>query len=269
MTQIPRFIVLTGKGGVGKTLLSQAMTHHLSQQGKKVIYFHFGPLELKSTPSFPCQELVLMKSVEKYVAHKLHSKALAYGVVRTPFFKALINMIPGFSYLVFLGHILQQLKDDPDLIAILDSPSSGHSITMFESIYNFHDIFQSGAIFEDTVKMHQMLQSPGILKVFILSLPSIMSIHEATELEACLKKLGIESIDIVMNNTLSDVAGVEASNLPPFLEQKVKMEKEVFNEFSSKIKASIPHSTSLEYTQIIDELSPYMGKLLDPVHDNS
>ncbi|MFN8369140.1 MAG: AAA family ATPase [Bacteriovoracaceae bacterium] len=131
-----RLYVFTGKGGVGKTTCALSLANHLVLQGKKVLFVEF---ESQVSPEIFEQlkikhyVLSLLESANGYIAKKLKSKMIASWVVRTPFFKSLINMIPGFSYIIFLGHLLELVYNDPELILIIDSPSSGHASTLFEA----------------------------------------------------------------------------------------------------------------------------------------
>jgi GTPase SAR1 family protein len=171
LNNLKRLYIFTGKGGVGKTTLSFSFTkylqdiHHNNTETKhkkvKYIYFKTSSLSDKETTLDPMIAeaetlgiqtigLDLLESAEIYVGKKLKSLTLGKWIVKTPFFKAIVNMIPGFNYLIYLGQILEILNDNKDLTLILDSPSSGHALTMLESTHNFRDIFESGIIFDDT-----------------------------------------------------------------------------------------------------------------------
>ena len=188
-----RLYVFTGKGGVGKTTLALAMTKYLRDLGKNTSYIYFEKnvsTEIYHKLKISYEELELKNCVEGYMAKKLGSRVVASWINKTPFFNALLNMVPGFNYIIFLGYLLdEKIKQQEDHIVVLDSPSSGHAITMFEACFNFKEIFQSGALVDDINKMLDFIYRPELLKVIICSLPTMMAMGESFELEDHLKNL--------------------------------------------------------------------------------
>ena len=263
-----RFYVVTGKGGVGKTTLALALTKYFCLNGKKAKYICFenqlGDEAIKKH-NVPYEELHLITSVEKYIARKLRSPTLASWIVKAPFFKALLQMVPGFSYLIFLGHILDyELKNNPDLIIVLDSPASGHAITMFEACYNFKDIFQVGILVDDINKMLSYVYESNILRVIVTALPTQMAINEAVELKNHINNLGIKDTLLIVNNCLSKILNLEKEEgqYPDFLKSKIKIEQDVLEKHKTELNSFLPHSTSLEYSQIVEDLVGQMDQLI-------
>ena len=107
------------------------------------------------------------KSAETYIAKKLSSEMVAGWIMKTPFFKSLFNMIPGLGMMILLGHIIEKLQNDPDLHIVMDSPSSGHAITMFESSHNFKEMFGKGMIVDDINRMHQFIYDEQRLRSIV------------------------------------------------------------------------------------------------------
>ena len=214
-----RLYIITGKGGVGITALSLAFTKYLRTQGVKANYLNFTTANLDK-PKHDIQEIIQAKKMDVpltalnlydcasgYVAKKLKSQTIAKFVVKTPFFKALISMIPGFNYTIYLGQALELLKQDPDQVFVLDSPSSGHAITMLEATKNFGEIFQSGYLFDDTQKMLSHIYAPGFAQINILTLPILMAVNEAMELKEQLKSIAPIDSKVVCNNSFARLEG--------------------------------------------------------------
>ncbi len=140
-----KLYIITGKGGVGKTSAALAFAKCLNENGHKAQYLHYSTSSLTDHSTEP-QEVAtarkmgipfkafnLLDASMEYVGKKMKSRTVGKWVVKTPFFKALVNMIPGFNYLIYLGKTLELLKADEELIFVLDSPSSGHALTMLEA----------------------------------------------------------------------------------------------------------------------------------------
>ena len=144
-----RLYLVTGKGGVGKTSFSMALTKKLESQGAKVQYHSFDqPLNsaLAKELDLPVLHLDFYESAENYVALKLGSKSVAKWIMKTPFFKSLLNILPGLNHLIFLGNIIYLLEENPDLHIVIDSPSTGHAISILQSTHNFKKIFKTGLL---------------------------------------------------------------------------------------------------------------------------
>lgn len=250
-----RLYIFTGKGGVGKTTLSKAFVRYLVEHDHEAIYVtfknqalgegHSGNQEFQKTG---IKEVVLdlEECAKGYIERRLNSKLISTWIVKTPFFRALINMVPGFSYLIYLGKLLEMGKANPRLVIVLDAPASGHALTMVDSTANFQHIFESGVIFEDTRKMLARLNDPEYTKIHVVSLPSLMSWQEATELKAGLKERTPVVVQITVNNCLYHLVEQQIEELPQGLREKALNEKGLIENHASEMHCILPHS--LEHT---------------------
>jgi anion-transporting ArsA/GET3 family ATPase len=268
--------LFTGKGGVGKTTLALSFAYFLKEKGYDVTYTsiassNIGQNVIPVTQHELCDkigikylDLVINQCAEGYVAKKLNSKMVAGWVVKTPFFKALVNMIPGFSYLIFLGRMLEEIvKSDNKKIIIFDSPASGHALTLLESTQNFNEIFRSGVIFDDTNKMLDLIHSKDFMQINVVSILTEMSMTEGTELLESINKLKFENAMLIANNALAVIPEIsQEKNLPSFLKTKLEQENILFTEHQNIIKTKVPHIPSTDSITVIKTLAPYMENLV-------
>lgn len=266
-----RLYIFTGKGGVGKTTLSRAFVKYLVEHDHEAIYLtlknqslgehHFGNQEVTRSG---IRELTLdlEECARAYIEKRLNSRMISSWIVKTPFFRALINMVPGFSYMIFLGKILEMGKDNPRLIVVLDAPASGHALTMVESTSNFQQIFESGVIFEDTMKMLSRLNDPAYTKMHVVSLPSLMSWQEAMELKTGLKQRTPVEVDVTINNYLYPLVEQNLPDLPEGLKDKALNEKKLIEENLSQVQCILPHSLASTAIAIEADLVGSLSKLI-------
>ncbi len=262
----PRLIVITGKGGVGKTSIALSLTKHLKENNRNVLYNSFDQItntDLCRKLSIPYFEMGIEQSAQAYMAKKLKSKTIASWVMKTPFFKSLFNMIPGLGMVILMGHIIDKLKDDPSLTIILDSPSSGHSLTMFESSHNFKEMFGTGTIVEDINKMHDFLYKKQLLKTYIVCLPSLMAANEGIELQSSFSSLEVSKVELILNDLLylTEEISQKENQLPSFLKTKISLEKEVEKEFQDFFNIKLPHLSAENEMNLINKLSLQMEAL--------
>ncbi len=263
----PRLIIVTGKGGVGKTTLAMAITKSLESQGTKVLYNCFDqPLNqtLAKNLALPNFTLSLENSAKEYIAKKLGSETIAGWILKTPFFKSLFNMLPGLGHMILLGHIINLLEENDDLTIVLDSPSSGHALTMFESPRNFKEMFKSGLIVEDIHRMERFIFDKDMMKVVVTSLPTQMALQEAHDLVKELKERDIEEVHHVLNDVLPlspSLEGINNEELPEFLQKKVNLEGSLIEELpESENWYLMPHLAHTTAASVIKDLSIQLNK---------
>ena len=266
MEPLKRLYIFTGKGGVGKTTTALAFTKYLKSLDKKVQYNSFDQesnKDLSDVFGLSRLDLNLDESIEEYMGRVLNSKMIASWIMKTPFFRSLFNMLPGLGHLILLGHVIDRLESDPDLIVVLDSPSSGHALTMLQATHNFKEIFGTGLLVKDIDRMHNFLLEKNNLKTNILTLPSLMAVSEAIDLKESIEKLNYKEIDIILNNYLPEneclVSNTE--EIPEFLQKKIKLESEVYETQKEIITNKIPYLNSLSIIDTVDNLDEYIEGL--------
>lgn len=268
-----RLYIMTGKGGVGKTTMALAFTQWLNSQGHSATYVSLSqqtlqdeehekatlPAGWEATPHY---FLDLQDAAEGYITKKLGSALIAKWVVRTAFFRALVNMLPGFGYVISLGKMMEMIKDSNDQqILVLDAPASGHALTMLESTANFREIFQTGLVFDDTEKMLKLLYDPAHTGVRILSLPTQMAMHEAQELKSAVYALAPMNCQLILNNSLRSWKQ-DLGEAPVALKEKMRLEDEVEGQFASAIDVRIPFSVARPGAEFVADLQSSLAGMV-------
>ena len=266
-SRVPQLIIVTGKGGVGKTTLSYALCRSLISQGRKAVYNsfdHHPNWEILKKLEIPALWHSTDESAEMYVSQKLGSATIGKWVMKAPFFHALYNMLPGLSSVILLGHLIKHLEDDPELTLVIDSPSSGHVKMMLESPQNFKEMFGIGLIVQDIERMQKFLSTKGNVATLVTCLPTQMAMTEGIELREDLEKLGFGKIHTVVNDSYTkqfEIHGQTLENLPTFIFEKLKVEKTILDQTKDSYETVIPHFNGLSIEQYIAEASQSIGQL--------
>ena len=254
-----RLYVFTGKGGVGKTSISLAFAKQQLSSGKKILYTSIDQknnLQLCEQLDIPFLNLNSNESLELYISKKFKSKFIASWIVRAPFFKSLFQMIPSLENIIFLGHLIQYLKDDPKLTIILDSPSSGHALAIFEAAYHFKDIFLNGLLVEDLNNTIAFLEDKKNIKIIIPSIPTKMSMNETFELKESLEKLNSTfEINIILNYLFSKVVQPDqVDSSPRYLVHKINIENEIIKTTKDEISSCLPFICANHQIEVIKSI---------------
>lgn len=259
-----RLFIVTGKGGVGKTTLAMSFAKYLKEvEGRKVFYNSFDqplPEELLKELDIPYFKLCMDTSAKEYIGRKLRSETIAGWIMKTPFFSSLFNMLPGLGHMILLGHIISRLEEDPELSIVIDSPSSGHAITMFESPLNFRDMFRTGLIVEDIDRMENFLFENDHLQVFIAGLPTLMATQEAGDLAKELEKRNVKNPTYLLNDLLTLNKAVQNSpneELPRFIQTKCALEREVESTLE-ETWIPIPHFSESDNKHLVIAITNYI-----------
>lgn len=175
-----------GKGGVGKTLISQSLAYGLSKKGKKTLWITL------EDPGLPQGELKALSptlfhlnchfftAFEEYAKLKIKFPGLAHFFVRNPVIRSLAHAAPGVKDVVLLGKVwYERLKYD---VVILDMPSTGHGLALFQSTQNFSRLFQSGPLYRDAEEMLKTFGNPIQTSHLVLGIPEETPLREALEL---------------------------------------------------------------------------------------
>jgi arsenite-transporting ATPase len=255
----------TGKGGVGKTSFSLALTKFLHQNGVNVLYCSFDqapPLKLIKSLQIPFLHQTIKESAEIYIEKKLGSKIVAKWIMKTAFFKSLLNITPSIGHMICLGHLIDRLEKDPGLTIVIDAPASGHSLSLFNSTQNFKEMFQKGPLVDDIYRMHNFLNNEQNLKIAILCLPNIMNIQEAIELQEGIQKLEFVGPVITLNQVISGIKESDLAHLPKFLDKKLKLEQSLLKDYKDDFFSIVPLINDLGYEKILTSLIEQMREMI-------
>ncbi|MFN7684835.1 MAG: ArsA family ATPase [Oligoflexia bacterium] len=186
-------VFVSGKGGVGKTSVSQGIARVLSQKGQRTLWVGFEdptrkPGELtrisRTLHHLNCEAKT---AFEEYMGLKLRFPGLAHLFVSNPLIQFLAKAGPGIHELVLLGKLWFEQKNYDRIVA--DLPSTGYGLAMFQSIDNWARIFQGGPLYKDAREMIQTFSDPKRTGQLIVALPEEMPLRESLELGDYLQKI--------------------------------------------------------------------------------
>jgi anion-transporting ArsA/GET3 family ATPase len=220
-----RLIVVTGKGGVGKTTVSAALGLLAARAGKRAIVAEVSEQErlsgLFGRRALGHREGVLAEGLhgisidprrakEEWLRYQLKSSALAGLLGGSRIFQYLTAAAPGVDELVTIGKVwdLAQLERKvggtrPYDLTIVDSPATGHGVALLRAPRTYAQIARVGPIAKQANRVHRFLADPATTGVVAVALPEEMPVNETIDLGASLRAdMGMEIDTVVVNAVL-------------------------------------------------------------------
>jgi anion-transporting ArsA/GET3 family ATPase len=180
-------IFISGKGGVGKTTLSKSIAQILAAKGKRTLWACFEdpllpPGDLKNpSPNlweFNCHAV---PAFEEYARMRLRLGPLVSLFLKNRLIRYLAQTVPGIHEIVLLGKVWHERLNYDHVV--IDLPSTGHGLAMFQSALNFKKLFRGSPIQKDSESIIATFSDSEQSAFIIVSLPEEMPLQESLELK--------------------------------------------------------------------------------------
>jgi len=217
-------VIVTGKGGVGKTTVAVALGMRAAAEGKRTIVCEVSAQENASRmfehTTIGFHEVELEKnlwaisidpdeSMREYVLLQLKVRAMRDMLFRSRIFNYLAAATPGLKELVTIGKIWELARLDRKTKAgrmydtvIVDAPATGHGVGFLQTPRTFANIARVGPIHSQAQTLDRFITDHDNTGVAIVALPEEMPVNETAALEHDLvEEVGV-AVDRVYLNGL-------------------------------------------------------------------
>ncbi len=225
-----RFVIVSGKGGVGKSTVSAALGLAAARLGLRtcVLQLHtrdahgatFDVGELGYTPQRLDPDLPLYgtnleprQALREYGVMKLRFAALHRIVFENDVMQRLLRMIPGMNETFLLGKAwFMEEKEVDDAgqplwdLLVVDAPSTGHGVSLFRLPDVLLETVSVGPMADDARRMKAMLSDPERTSFNIVTLPQELPVNEALDLTRQVREVvGVPTGYVIVNQLLPDL----------------------------------------------------------------
>jgi anion-transporting ArsA/GET3 family ATPase len=219
-----RLVIVTGKGGVGKTTVAVALGLRAAAEGKRTIvcevaaqenasrmfeHTAVGFHEVEMEENLWSISIDPDESMREYVLLQLKVRAMRDLLFRSRIFNYLAAATPGLKELVTIGKIWELAQPNRKVkkaqeydLVIVDAPATGHGIGFLQTPRTFANIARVGPVHAQAQELDRFITDQDTTGVAIVSLPEEMPVNETASLEESLtEEIGM-AVDRVYMNAL-------------------------------------------------------------------
>jgi anion-transporting ArsA/GET3 family ATPase len=217
-----RLVVLSGKGGVGKSVVGAALALAARERGRRVLLVEVdAPHEAarylggkasagalrEVLPGLFTLNLLPKAAMEEYVRSTVRVDLLARRVLESPLYHRFFEAAPGLPELITLGKVMileaetvgWRGKPRWDLI-VLDAPATGHGLAFLKVPLAASRAVPVGPVGHNARRILSLLRDPARTALGIVAIPEEMAVVEALEFHRlATEELGLTPRAIVLN----------------------------------------------------------------------
>ena len=214
-------VVVTGKGGVGKSVVTAALGKLLAARGRNVLLFEVDPREnlhqllgtqpsggeiINASPRLYLQHIEPRELIDDLVREKLKVKLLVNKVLASPVHRHFTEGAPGLKESAVFGRALRMVEGHgppilrrPDVV-ILDAPATGHGVSWLAAPQLVADVVRSGPVGHMAELIATFLGDPSRFGVVVVTTAEEMPVQESLELlDALAERLDREPEAVIAN----------------------------------------------------------------------
>jgi len=218
-----RLIVVTGKGGVGKTTVACALAEAARRAGKRVLLAETDPIESVAfrfeaqpaplgyagrplRPGLHALRLDPHEALADYVRLQTGLGAVTDRILQMEIFQQLLEAAPGWRELIILGKVwhLEQKRDDHGEplydVLIVDAPATGHGLAFLDVPRVVQQSVRAGPLSRHASWVEELVHDRERTLLLPVTLPEELPVTETAELiERARNEIDIAVDRIIVN----------------------------------------------------------------------
>jgi anion-transporting ArsA/GET3 family ATPase len=233
-----RLVIVTGKGGTGKTTVAAALALAGCRAGRRVLVAEVGLDEhlprlidpdtppvgyagRELLPGLRAMRIDPFEALGEYLGLQLHGRALVNVALRNRAFRQLMEASPGWRELITLGKVwhLAQARDESDRplydLIVVDAPATGHGVTFLDVPRVVVSAVRMGPLRRHAGLVADMVQDREHTVLLPVALAEELPVRETAELVARARdEVGIAIEGVVVNAVMAAPFPAELEDLP-------------------------------------------------------
>jgi anion-transporting ArsA/GET3 family ATPase len=223
-----RLILVSGKGGVGKSAVAAGLSLVAQRQGKRVLAVEMGspgglsshfstttlgfePREVR--PGLHAMHIVRSEALLEYLGLQLRLPGMGrFGAVARAF-DALATAAPAVREIITIGKIYWEVRADRWDIVIADAPPTGQIGSYLRAPRSIAELVPTGRVRSQADSMANLLSDSELTSVVLVNLAEELPTTETSEtMEWLAKEDVVPSPTVIVNRVLPEIT---TSRRPP------------------------------------------------------
>lgn len=218
-----RLLVVTGKGGVGKSTVTAALALLGAQRGKRTLavevdakgnladFFESGPLRWRPReiePGLFAMAMDTEASLQEYLRLQLRLPVVARVGPLARAFEFVANAAPGVKEILTIGKPVYEVRERHYDLVVVDAAATGHIVAQLGAPQAINELVQVGLVRQQTGWMLDLLGDPAVTGLVIVVTPEEMPVNETIELAVRVRtETNVDLAAIVVNRVLPELFG--------------------------------------------------------------
>jgi arsenite/tail-anchored protein-transporting ATPase len=213
---LPHLILVTGKGGTGKSSVAGALALALAKRGKTMLadldrrgtaarllgVESDGARHFSAIANLEVRSLTPRDELETFIERIVPIKAISRRMLRSHTFGYVTAALPGLEAFLMLER-LRQLADEAargNGFAVIDAPATGSLLELLTVGQRVGELAPSGTLNRLARAVDEFLRDSGRFGVLLTALPESLAVREALEAIATLRhELKIDYVAAILN----------------------------------------------------------------------
>jgi anion-transporting ArsA/GET3 family ATPase len=226
-----RLVIVAGKGGVGKTVVSAALARSAAAHGVRTLLVEVegkaATHALFAAPALGYRSSLLLPAEPDAGRAEIRGRSLtpddalvdyleghgmqrmAKRLARSGALEVIATATPGIKDILVLGKVKQLANGTTVDLIVLDAPAAGHAVSFLRAAPTLLDTSRSGPINHQASQVLAMLTDPARCQVVLVTIPEETPVNELVETAYALEDdVGVRLGPIVVNGIYDPIAGL-------------------------------------------------------------
>lgn len=219
-----RLIVVSGKGGVGKSAVSAGLGQLATRRGKRVLLIDMGESEGMTShlatgdlefeprevrPGLHAMRMVRSDALLEYLTIQLSLRGLNRFSALARAFDALATAAPAVREIISIGKVLWEVREQHWDLVIADAPPTGQIGSYLRAPRSIADLVPTGRIQRQAAWMGHTLADPAATSLLLVNLAEELPTTETKQTMAWLDRNDLVPAPVVVTNRI--IPKLEAS----------------------------------------------------------
>lgn len=216
-----RLIVVTGKGGVGKSLVAASLGLAAARSGRRTLVVEVaarddvprllvaeGGAEREVAPNLHHHSIDPRRALTEYLHEQLPLGVMAGLLGRSEMFLLFAAAAPGVRELLTMGKVAELTRDRRDGgarrydLVVLDAPSTANGLALLTAPRTFAASARVGPIARQGTEIDELVCDPDRTGVVLVATPEEMPVTEAIDLRGDVLRVLDRDVDHVIANAM-------------------------------------------------------------------